>query len=66
MGGVSLGGGGSSASHKPRVEGSGPRAIKLEINLQCPAFGTISIHKRTIPKAGHWGLGDKSQTVVGD
>ena len=48
------------------VGGSGPGIILLYIFLQCPAYGTVSIQKRIVLKAGHWGLGDKSRTRVGE
>ena len=30
-----------------------------------PAFGTVSMQKRTVPKPGHGGVGLKKPTVVG-
>ena len=36
----------------------------MYIFLQCPSYGTVSIQKRIVLKAGHWGLGEKSPTAV--
>ena len=30
-----------------------------------PAFGAVSILKRTVPNTGHWGVGFKKPTAVG-
>ena len=46
--------------------GSGPGTMLLYIFLQCPTYGTVSIQKRIVLKAGHWGLGEKSPTLVGE
>ena len=59
---------GGRVFHLPQAGGwgSGPRPLLVGGYRQWPAFGTVSIHKRTIPKVGHWAIGDKSPTVVGD